>query len=140
MSLPATTEAPRPLDDYERLPDAELDARIRAAKKALGSRLVILGHHYQRESVIEFADFRGDSFKLVAARGAPRRRPSSSCSAASTSWRSRADVLRRPHQSVILPDLKAGCSMADMADIEDVEEAWDALTRATATRSCRSPT
>jgi len=119
----------RPFADYAALPAEEIRTRTHAARRALGQRAVILGHHYQRESVIEFADFRGDSLKL------------SQLAAAQTDaefivfcgvhfMAESADVLRQPHQTVILPDLKAGCSMADMADIEHVETAWEYLTRA----------
>jgi quinolinate synthase len=116
----------RPFSDYAPLAADEIRARTWAAKRRLGRRAVILGHHYQRESVIEFADFRGDSFKL------------SQLAAAQTDaefivfcgvhfMAESADILRQPNQTVILPDLKAGCSMADMADLEHVEEAWDRL-------------
>jgi len=118
---------PRPFADFAGLTADEIHARTVAARRTLGKRVVILGHHYQRESIIEFADLRGDSLKLsqlAAAQG-------------DAEWivfcgvhfmAESADVLRRPHQTVILPDLKAGCSMADMADLEHVEEAWDRLT------------
>jgi quinolinate synthase len=116
----------RPFADFTALSAEDIRVRARAAKRALGSRAVVLGHHYQRESVMEFADLRGDSFKL------------SQLAAASTAefivfcgvhfMAESADILRKPHQTVVLPDLKAGCSMADMASLEDVEEAWDRLT------------
>jgi quinolinate synthase len=127
MSPSATTDAPRPLEEYERLPDADLDSRIRAAKSALGSRLTILGHHYQRDEVVQYADFLGDSYRL-SQRGAESTADYIVFCGVHFMAES-ADILARPAQRVILPDLGAGCSMADMADIADVEEAWDALTR-----------
>jgi quinolinate synthase len=90
---------------------------------------VVLGHHYQRESVMEFADHRGDSFKLSQLAAAQDEADFIVFCGVHFMAES-ADILRQPHQTVILPDLKAGCSMADMADLEDVEEAWDRLTRA----------
>ena len=129
MSTPAGTRAAEPphaLSEYESLPEADLHARIAAAKQRLGSRLVVLGHHYQRDEVIRYADFIGDSYQPRRARP-PRPPPTSSSSAACTSWPRSADVLAQPHQRVILPDLGAGCSMADMADVDDVEEAWEAI-------------
>ena len=90
-----------------------LETMIADAKASLGERLVILGHHYQREDIIRFADVRGDSFKL-AQWAASSARPSTSSSAACTSWL-RAPTSSRPPQQVILPNLAAGCSMADMA-------------------------
>jgi len=119
--------AARPFAEYAALPAAEIRARTRAARARLGRRAVILGHHYQRESIIEFADLRGDSLKL------------SQLAAAQTEaefivfcgvhfMAESADVLRQPHQTVVLPDLKAGCSMADMARIDDVDEAWALLS------------
>ena len=124
-TLPETSGA-RPFADYTLLTASEIRERTWAAKRALGSRLVILGHHYQRESVIEFADFRGDSFKL-AQLAAERPDAEFIVFCGVHFMAESADVLRQPHQTVILPDLKAGCSMADMASIDDVEDAWDAL-------------
>ena len=125
VSLPGTSGA-RPFADYAALAASTIRERTWAAKQALGSRVVVLGHHYQRDSVIEFADFRGDSFKLAQLAAA---RPDAEfivfCGVHFMA--ESADVLRQPHQTVILPDVKAGCSMADMASIDDVEDAWDAL-------------
>ena len=122
-----TAAAPRPLEEYERLSDAELDARIREAKRALGPKLTILGHHYQRDEVVQYADFLGDSYRL-SQRGAESVADYIVFCGVHFMAES-ADILAKPTQRVILPDLGAGCSMADMADIADVEEAWDALTR-----------
>ena len=127
MTHAATLEAPRPLSDYERLPDDELDRRIRAAKTALGKRLTILGHHYQRDEVVQYADFLGDSYRL-SQRGAETAAEFIVFCGVHFMAES-ADILARPEQRVLLPDLGAGCSMSDMADIADVEEAWEALTR-----------
>lgn len=104
----------------------ELADRIRAAKRTLGERVVVLGHFYQRDEVVEFADFVGDSFQLAnAARSRPEAEAIVFCGVhfmAET-----ADILAGPRQSVILPNLAAGCSMADMADIDSVEECWEQL-------------
>ncbi|MET0976891.1 MAG: quinolinate synthase NadA [Leifsonia sp.] len=104
----------------------ELDARIRAAKATLGDRAVILGHFYQRDEVVQYADFVGDSFQLAqAARAKPEAEAIIFCGVhfmAET-----ADLLSRPDQAVILPNLAAGCSMADMADIDSVQECWEQL-------------
>jgi quinolinate synthase len=115
-----------PFAGFAALPAGEIRERTWAAKRALGSRLVILGHHYQRDSVVEFADFRGDSFKLSQL-AALQQEAESIVFCGVHFMAESADILRRPHQSVILPDLKAGCSMADMAAGEDVEEAWERL-------------
>ena len=120
------TPAARPFADYTALSASEIRERTWDAKRALGSRVVILGHHYQRDSVIEFADFRGDSFKL-AQLAAERPDADYIVFCGVHFMAESADVLRQPHQTVLLPDLKAGCSMADMASIDDVEDAWDAL-------------
>ena len=119
----------RPFADFAALPAEEIRERVRTAKRVLGSRLVILGHHYQRESVIEFADFRGDSLKLSQL-AALQQRAEFIVFCGVHFMAEAADILRRPRQSVILPDLKAGCSMADMAAGEDVEEAWERLVTA----------
>ena len=111
---------------YRGLSDEEMDRRITAARATLGSRLLILGHHYQRDEVIKFADLIGDSFRLS--------RQIASHSAADFIifcgvhfMAESADVLCAPTQQVILPDLAAGCSMADMADADDLETCWQAL-------------
>src|SRR5262245_43830136 len=117
-----------PFSEYVALTDAELRERTWAAKQALGEKLVILGHHYQRDSVIEFADFRGDSFKL--AQLASERASAQFIVFCGVHFTAEsADVLRSPGQTVVLPDMKAGCSMADMAVMDDVEEAWDRLIK-----------
>ncbi|HKQ59214.1 MAG TPA: quinolinate synthase NadA [Candidatus Eisenbacteria bacterium] len=115
-----------PFADYTALTADEIRERTWAAKRSLGMRAVILGHHYQRESIIEFADFRGDSLKLSQLAAAQRDAEFIVFCGVHFMAES-ADILRQPHQTVVLPDLKAGCSMADMAVIEDVEEAWDRL-------------
>src|SRR6195952_4538313 len=105
----------------------ELDRRIRAAKATLGERLVILGHFYQRDEVVQYADFVGDSFQLAnAAMTKPNAKTIVFCGV--TCMAETADMLSRPDQSVILPNLAAGCSMADMADIDSVRECWEQLT------------
>ncbi|MDQ6797296.1 MAG: quinolinate synthase NadA [Actinomycetota bacterium] len=114
---------------YVNASQEQLAQRISAAKADLGDRLLVLGHHYQRDEVMAFADARGDSFGL------------SRLAAASTAsyivfcgvhfMAESADVLTGDHQQVVLPDLNAGCSMADMADLDSVEEAWDDLAAVT---------
>ena len=118
-----------PFAAFAALPAGEIRERTGAAKRALGSRLVILGHHYQRESVIEFADFRGDSLKLSQL-AALQQEAEFIVFCGVHFMAESADILRRPRQAVILPDLGAGCSMADMAGGEDVEEAWERLVAA----------
>ncbi len=109
--------------------DPDLVERARAAKAALGDRLFVLGHHYQRDEVIQFADVTGDSFKL--ARDAAARPEAEFIVFCGVHFMAEsADILTAPHQAVILPDLAAGCSMADMAALPQVEDAWDALTDA----------
>jgi quinolinate synthase len=109
--------------------DPGLVERARAAKEKLGSRLFILGHHYQRDEVIEFADVTGDSFKL--AREAAARPEAEYIVFCGVHFMAEsADILTSDEQRVILPDLAAGCSMADMATAEQVAECWDVLTEA----------
>lgn len=113
-------------DEYVGLSDEEMDRRIAAAKAALGSRLVILGHHYQRDEVIKFADYTGDSFKL--SRQVSKHPDAEFIVFCGVHFMAEsADVLCAPHQQVILPDLAAGCSMADMADPEQLQVCWQEL-------------
>jgi len=113
-------------DEYRTASAAELDLRIRAAKHTLGDRVVVLGHFYQRDEVIQYADFVGDSFQLAqAAKTRPAAEALIFCGVhfmAET-----ADILSHPDQAVILPNLAAGCSMADMADLDSVSECWEQL-------------
>jgi quinolinate synthase len=113
-------------DSYLLVPDNSLDARIAAAKAQLGKDVVILGHHYQRDEVVKFADFRGDSLKLSYQAAEVEGRYIVFCGVHFMA--ESADILRREHQAVILPDLNAGCSMADMADIGQVEACWSELS------------
>ncbi len=119
-------------DNYLLVPDNTLDERITAAKAKLGQDVVILGPHYQRDEVVKFADFRGDSMK-----------PSQQSAEAEAKFivfcgvhfmAESADILRRGNQVVVLPDLSAGCSMADMADIGQVEACWSELAAVTDTK------
>ncbi len=111
---------------YAQMEGEELDRRISAAKAALGERLVILGHHYQRDEIIKYADFRGDSFKL-AQQAAARPQADYIVFCGVHFMAESADILSAPHQKVILPNPAAGCSMADMANIAEVEECWQVL-------------
>ena len=113
---------------YLCLPDAEMDTRIAAARRTLGRRLLILGHHYQRDEVIKFADDTGDSFRL--AREVASRPDADYIVFCGVHFMAEsADVLGAPHQHVILPDLAAGCSMADMAAPDQLENCWEELTQ-----------
>src|SRR5918993_2008839 len=115
-------------EKYLGLSDAEMDARITAARARLGDRLVILGHHYQRDEVIKFADYIGDSFKL--SRQIANRPEADYVVFCGVHFMAEsADVLCAPHQQVILPDLAAGCSMADMADPDQLQMCWEELTQ-----------
>src|SRR5438105_13862663 len=111
---------------YLGLSDEEMDVRIAAARARLGRRLIILGHHYQRDEVIKFADYTGDSYKLSQQ---VSKHPDAEfivfCGVHFMA--ESADVLSADHQQVILPDLAAGCSMADMADPEQLELCWGEL-------------
>jgi len=110
-------------ETYVGLSDAEMDARIASARAALGRRLVILGHHYQRDEVIKFADYTGDSYKL--AQQVVKHPDAEFIVFCGVHFMAEsADVLSAPHQQVILPDLAAGCSMADMADPDALEMCW----------------
>jgi quinolinate synthase len=112
--------------EYRAASDDELHARIVAARATLGSRVVVLGHFYQRDEIVQHADFLGDSFQLAnAAQTVPDAETIVFCGVhfmAET-----ADILAKPGQAVVLPNLAAGCSMADMADIDSVEAAWAEL-------------
>ena len=113
-------------EKYLGLSDAEMEVRIAAAREHLGSKLVILGHHYQRDEVIRFADYTGDSFRL--ARQIANRPDADYIVFCGVHFMAEsADILCAPHQQVILPDLAAGCSMADMAAPEDLENCWEEL-------------
>lgn len=120
---PRQGELPR---EYREASAEELDLRIRAAKHALGERAVILGHFYQRDEVVKHADFVGDSFQLAqAVKTRPNTEAIVFCGVhfmAET-----ADMLSGPNQAVLLPNLAAGCSMADMADLESVQACWEQL-------------
>ena len=112
---------------YMRTSPEELEQKISAAKKKLGNKIVILGHHYQRDEVIQFADVRGDSFKL-SQHAAELKDPEYIIFCGVHFMAETADILSSQTQKVILPNLTAGCSMADMAHIDDVMDCWDDLT------------
>ena len=113
-------------DDYWQLDADALSARVRAASAALGERAVVLGHHYQREDIIQFADERGDSFALAQyAAGRPESQYIVFCGVHFMA--EAAEILSAPHQQVVLPNMEAGCSMADMAAPADVRAAWREL-------------
>jgi quinolinate synthase len=113
-------------EKYLGLSDGEMDRRIAAARATLGKRLVILGHHYQRDEVIKFADYTGDSFRL--ARQVAQRPDADYIVFCGVHFMAEsADILSAPHQQVILPDLAAGCSMADMVEPEQLETCWEEL-------------
>jgi len=113
---------------YADATDADLAARIAAAKQTLGSRVVLLGHHYQRDEVVAFADFTGDSLKLSQIAAAQTQAEYIIFCGVHFMAES-ADILTSDRQQVILPDLTAGCSMADMADIDQLEDVWPVLTQ-----------
>ena len=114
-------------NEYKSATDEELHERIRAAKETLGDKVVILGHFYQRDEIVQHADYLGDSFQLAnAAKAHPEAEAIVFCGVhfmAET-----ADILSAENQAVILPNLAAGCSMADMADIDSVTQCWEELT------------
>jgi quinolinate synthase len=115
--------------EYWHLDAEALIERVARAREKLGAKLIVLGHHYQREDIIQFADFRGDSFKLAQwAAGHPEADFIVFCGVHFMA--EAADILSAPHQRVVLPNMAAGCSMADMADPEDVYAAWEELAEA----------
>ena len=107
----------------------ELDGRIEQAKKDLGASVTVLGHHYQREEVIKYADFQGDSF-MLSQQAASQQEANYIVFCGVHFMAETACILCAPHQKVILPNLAAGCSMADMAPMEDVDDAWEDLIAA----------
>ena len=126
LAVEAKAAAAPALEDYFGLSEGELYDRIEAARKRLGARLLILGHHYQRDDVVCHADITGDSFKL-AKLAAERPEADYVVFCGVHFMAESADILKPGGQKVILPDLGAGCSMADMATAEQVEDAWDQL-------------
>lgn len=115
------------LENYLLLPDHTMDGRIAAARAKLGATTILLGHHYQRDEVIRFADFTGDSYKLSKAAAETDAKYIVFCGVHFMA--ESADVLGQEGQQVILPDLNAGCSMADMAEISQVEACWETLEK-----------
>lgn len=113
-------------DEYIFLNEAQMDERICKVKEELGSKLVILGHHYQRDEVVRYADYRGDSLKLSQL-AAEEKEAEFIVFCGVHFMAETADILTSPKQKIILPDLEAGCPMADMAEIGDVERCWDLL-------------
>ena len=139
-TCPTDALVPRPLDEepsfvswqqdvprsYLHTSPEELDRRIKAARAKLGKRVVVLGHHYQRDEVIKYADFTGDSFKL-AQHAAAQKEAEFVVFCGVHFMAESADILTDPKVKVILPNMAAGCSMADMADPDDVYAAWDEI-------------
>ena len=130
-SIPTSDLEACSLDNYLVLPDHSMDERIAAARAKLGKTTILLGHHYQRDEVIRFADFTGDSYKLSKVASETEAHYLIFCGvhfmAESADVLGRADKPGQQGQQVILPDLNAGCSMADMAEIGQVEDCWDTL-------------
>ncbi len=126
-AVAAAAESACSLENYLALPDHSMDGRIAEARARLGATTILLGHHYQRDEVIRFTDFTGDSYKLSRIAAGTSARYIVFCGVHFMA--ESADVLGRDGQQVILPDLNAGCSMADMAEISQVEACWEALTR-----------
>ncbi|REJ77328.1 MAG: quinolinate synthase NadA [Acidobacteria bacterium] len=118
--------AARPLETYLAMSDEEIAERIETAREELGPKVVILGHHYQRDDVIRHADLNGDSYQLSVLASKTDAQFIVFCGVHFMA--ESADILGREDQRVILPDMGAGCSMADMASIDQVEEAWEVLT------------
>jgi quinolinate synthase len=127
-----------PIAEYLSRPVEELAERTAAAKAALGDRVMVLGHNYQRDEVIRHADFRGDSLLLAKLAAEHAERPYVVFCGVHFMAET-ADILSRSGQTVILPDLAAGCSMADMAAIEQVDQCWEALGRLLSVEDCVTP-
>ncbi|HBE84202.1 MAG: quinolinate synthase NadA [Blastocatellia bacterium] len=123
--MSAVTTRSAVLEDYLVMSDAEIAARIEEARRILGKRVVILGHHYQRDDVIRHADLTGDSYQLSVMASQTEAEYIVFCGVHFMA--ESADVVGKDFQRVILPDLGAGCSMADMASIDQVEDAWEQL-------------
>jgi quinolinate synthase len=123
--MSAVLEQVRAIEDYLVMDEAEISERIEAARRELGPRVVILGHHYQRDDVIKHADLTGDSYQLSVMASKTDAEYIVFCGVHFMA--ESADILGKPAQKVILPDLGAGCSMADMATIDQVEDAWEQL-------------
>jgi len=126
MSATQTLSPVQEFEHFATLSDEQAEARIIEARARLGRRVVLLSHHYQRESVYRHADLTGDSLKLARLAASADAEFILFCGVHFMA--ESADILSRPEQTVILPDLAAGCSMADMADLERVERCWDELT------------
>jgi len=127
LAASVETESSCSLEHYLALPDHSMDERIANARAKLGTTTLLLGHHYQRDEVIRFADYTGDSYKLSRIAAETDARYIVFCGVHFMA--ESADILGPDHQQVILPDLNAGCSMADMAEISQVEACWEALER-----------
>lgn len=125
IGMTAVLEQTRVLEDYLVMSDAEVATRIEEARRELGARVIILGHHYQRDDVIRHADLFGDSYQLSVMASKTDADFIVFCGVHFMA--ESADILGKPDQRVILPDLGAGCSMADMATIDQVEDAWEQL-------------
>jgi len=123
--MTAVLEEARPLEDFLMMPGEEVAASVEAVREALGGRVVILGHHYQRDDVIRHADLTGDSYQLSVMASRTDAEYIVFCGVHFMA--ESADILGKPGQRVILPDMGAGCSMADMASIDQVEDAWEQL-------------
>lgn len=123
--MSTAVEQVRPLEDFLVMPEAEIAESIEAAREALGDDVVILGHHYQRDDVIRHADLQGDSYQLSVMASQTEAGHIVFCGVHFMA--ESADILGKPQQRVILPDMGAGCSMADMATIDQVEDAWEQL-------------
>lgn len=123
--MSVVVEQVKPIEDFLVMSDEEINVQIDAAREALGPRVIILGHHYQRDDVIRHADLTGDSYQLSVMASQTEAEFIVFCGVHFMA--ESADILGKPEQRVILPDLGAGCSMADMATIDQVEDAWEQL-------------